>query len=198
MYLKTPFILIRMSDMISSVNYKLFHNLQQGIHMTKKALILQLLIILGAVSCANLGRMNQVINPEQVNKRDLSRYDYEVTPEYDFRVTTVKELSGKQGKIITNVDKQFTEFSKCFGINDNGAVARKYLIAVVNGTFECGYHHGKCNGEFDPDNNLIIVAFKAFSREGILPVLKHEWAHAYRFLDSEDNNLKSVKQCTKY
>jgi len=166
--------------------------------MTKKKLIVPLLFILASISCANIGRINQVIDPEEVNKKELNRYSYKVTPEYKLRVTTVKELSGKQGKILTNVDKQFTEFSNCFGINDNGAVARKYLIAVVVGTFECEYHRGKCNGELDPKNDLIIVAFKAFNREGILPVLKHEWAHAYRFLDSEDNNLKSVKKCTKY
>ena len=68
----------------------------------------------------------------------------------------------------------------------------------MDGTFECRYHGGKCNGEFDPDAGLIIVSYKAFNRKGTLPLLKHEWAHAYGIMEPDHGNLKKVQMCTRY
>ncbi len=47
-------------------------------------------------------------------------------------------------------------------------------------------------------NELIIVSYKAFKRKGTLPLLQHEWAHAYGALRSDHSNLKSVKHCINY
>jgi hypothetical protein len=145
-----------------------------------------------------MGRWTQTIDPEEVSKKDLKDLPYEVTPEHEFKLSVSKKVPSNKESITNNVDRQFTEFSRCFELKDNGREVRKYLIAVVDGTFECKYHGGKCNGEFDPGAGLIIVSFKAFNRKGTLPLLKHEWAHAYGILSSGHENLKSVKNCTRY
>jgi len=145
-----------------------------------------------------MGRWTQTLNPEEVSKDELKNLPYDVTPEHAFRVSLSKKVPSNKKNILLNVDRQFTEFSRCYDLGDNGQEAKKYLIAVVDDTFECKYHGGKCNGEFDPGAGLIIVSFKAFNRKGVLPLLKHEWAHAYGFLRSDHENLKSVKKCTRY
>ena len=161
-------------------------------------LIILMAFVSLTLSCANFGRWTQTIDPEEVSKDDLKDLPYELSPEYKFRVSIAKNVPSDNLKLLNNVDRQFGEFSSCFKIKDNGKVARKYLIAIVDGTFECKYHGGKCNGEFDPGAGLVIVSFKAFNRKGTLPLLKHEWAHAYGILDSDHKKLKSVKKCTRY
>ena len=145
-----------------------------------------------------MGRWHQTINPEQVSKDDLKDIPYELTPEHALKVSVSGNVPSNKEDVLINVDMQFTDFSRCYGLKDSGREARKYLIAVVDGTFECKYHGGKCNGEFDPHADLIIVSFKAFNRKGELPLLKHEWAHAYGILAQDHRNLKSVKKCTRY
>lgn len=161
-------------------------------------LILLIACVSLAVSCANFGRWTQVFAPEEVTKSNLSGMAYELTPEYEFKVNVSKEVFANDREIRSSIDAQFKELSQCYGIKDNGWEARKYMIAVVDGTFKCEYHRGKCNGEFDPDVGLIIVSYRAFNRKGILPLLKHEWAHAYGILNSDHGNLKTVKECTTY
>ena len=163
-----------------------------------KALVVLLLFLPIITSCANVGRVSSVIDPKDVEKEDLKKLPSVNTPLYKFRVTTVKSLSDKSEKIVKEVDSQFTEFSRCMNIKDKGARARTNFISVVNSTFECRYRGGRCNGEYDSRNELIIVTYKAFNREGTLPLLKHEWAHAYGFLESDDSNLDELKPCTKY
>ena len=161
--------------------------------------VMMLLIFLPIItSCANVGRVSSVIDPKDVEKEDLKKLASVNTPLHEFRVTIVKSLSDKSGKIVKGVDSQFIEFSRCMNIKDKGAKARTNLISVVNGTFECKYHGGRCNGEYDSRNELIIVTYKAFNREGTLPLLKHEWAHAYGFLKPDDSNLNELERCTKY
>gem|GEM_PF-1477667 len=160
--------------------------------------ILILLIIPALISCANVRGASTVISPRKIDREGLKSLKESITPAYGFRVSVVPPLSDEKGKIITNVDTQFREFSKCMGITDNGARVRPYLISVVGGTFECKYHGGRCNGEYDADNNLIIVTYRSFNREGILPLLKHEWSHAYGFLKSDDSNLDEIRRCTRY
>lgn len=161
-------------------------------------LLVMALLLSFSTSCANMGRWTQTIDPERVNKENLKDIPYETTPEYDFRVSISKKVPSSYKKLIPKIDRQFTEFSRCFDIQDGGAEARKYLIGVVDGTFECKYHGGKCNGEFDPGAGLIIVSYKAFNRKGTMPLLKHEWAHAYGILKSNHENLKKVQKCTIY
>ncbi len=166
---------------------------------TRLILTLGLLLIVSfTTSCANMGRWTQTIDPEEVSKEDLKDIPYEVTPEYNFKVSIAKNVPSNKKNILSNVDRQFRQFSRCYDLKDNGTEARKYMIAVVDGTFECKYHGGKCNGEFDPGAGLIIASFKAFNRKGTLPLLKHEWAHAYGILSSDHKNLKTVKKCTRY
>jgi hypothetical protein len=162
----------------------------------KKMMIL--LIFPGLISCVNVGYVSTVISPLKVDERDLQSLKESITPEYRFRVSVNPQLSDKKEKIISHVDTQFREFSRCMRITDTGARARAYLISVVDGTFECKYHGGRCNGEYDADNNLVIVTYRAFDRKGVLPLLKHEWSHVYGFLKSDDSNLDEIKQCTRY
>lgn len=149
-------------------------------------------------SCANIGRITEIVDPEEVNRENLTNLPYQTSPEYGFKVGITRKVPGETGSILRNVDLQFTEFSGCYDIKDGGKDAGQYLIAVVNGTFECEYHGGKCNGEYDPANSLIIVSYKGFNRKGILPLLKHEWAHVYGILDNDHKNLKTVQKCTRY
>ena len=113
-----------------------------------------------------MGRFTQVLDPEKVSKDDLKGLPYELTPEYKFKVSAAKKVSASGSNILSSIDRQYREFSECYEIKDNGREARKYLIAVVDGTFECKYHGGKCNGEFDPGAGLIIVSYKAISLYG--------------------------------
>lgn len=159
------------------------------------ALILLLLVV---ASCANIGRFGQVMSPEELSKDELKKLPTETTPEYGFRVGMEINVPDRKDEILRNVDNQFTEFSDCFRITDGGEEARRYMIAVVNGTFRCEYHHGRCNGEYDSEYGLIIVSYKAFNRKGMLPVLKHEWAHVYGILRDDHKNLKEVRECTGY
>jgi hypothetical protein len=139
-----------------------------------------------------------VISPYKLNKENLKSLPEVTTPVYTFRVSVVSSLSSKKSRIIKGIDNKFSEFSRCMNITDDGAISRQYLISVVDGTFECKYHGRRCNGEYDSQNKLIIVTYKAFNREGMLPLLKHEWAHAYGFLKPDDSNLEEVRKCTKY
>lgn len=149
-------------------------------------------------SCANMGHFKYIMKPEVVSKNDFASHNYEVTQKYKFRLVTVESLSDKKIEIAVQVDELFTEYSSCMNINDNGDGVRQFLIAVVNGTFTCNYSYGMCNGEYDPQNNLIIVSYKAFKRRGTMPLLQHEWAHAYGALNADHSNLSSVIHCTKY
>lgn len=157
-----------------------------------------LLLVFTVAGCANMSRFGEIMNPEELSRDELLGLPIETTPEYRFRVGIVNNLRGETDEILDNVDEQFSEFSQCFRIKDGGAEARRYMIAVVNGTFRCDYHHGRCNGEYDSAYNLIIVSYKAFNRKGILPVLRHEWAHVYGILRDDHKNLKDVKGCTGY
>lgn len=164
--------------------------------LIKKMLIL--IIFPGLISCANVRYVSTVISPRKVDEWDLQSLKESTTPEYGFRVSVNPQLSDKKDKIINNVDAQFREFSRCMRITDTGARAKPYLISVVDGTFECKYHGGRCNGEYDADNNLVTVTYRAFNRKGVLPLLKHEWSHVYGFLKSDDSNLDEIRGCTRY
>ncbi len=162
----------------------------------KKVLILLVIPLLS--SCANVLGASTVISPRNVDKDNLKSLQEVTTPIYALRVNFISTLSNKKEEIVNDVDSKFSEFSKCMNIKDNGVKVRSYLISVLDGAFNCKYHGGRCNGEYDADKSLIIVTYKAFNREGILPLLKHEWAHAYGFLKSDDSNLDEIQRCTNY
>ena len=164
--------------------------------MRTAALLLILLPLI--VSCASVKRASTIIDPKSVNKKKLQSLPTVTTPVNGFRVSIAKSLSKKEEQIVKQVDDKFLDFSECKGITDKGQRARIFLISVVEGTFECEFHGGRCNGEYDPANKLIIVNYKAFNRDGVMPLLKHEWAHAYGFLKPDDSNLDELKPCTKY
>ena len=166
-------------------------------HLTKLALTL--VFSLTAASCANVGRFTDIMNPEELSKEELRKLPYETTPGYRFMVAVEPGAAPGGGEgLLEDIDARFTEFSRCFGITDGGKEVSDYLITVVHGTFTCVYHRGRCNGEFDPDYSLIIVSYKAFNRKGTLPLLEHEWAHAYGILSSDHENLDEVQKCTGY
>lgn len=161
-------------------------------------LALALVLSLAAASCANMGRFTDIMNPEELSKEELRKLPYAATPGYRFMVAVEPGAAPGGEGLLEDIDARFTEFSGCFGITDGGKEVSDYLIAVVHGTFTCVYHRGRCNGEFDPDYSLIIVSYKAFNRKGTLPLLEHEWAHAYGILSSDHENLDDVQKCTRY
>ena len=165
--------------------------------MQKTAFII-LLVSLMMSSCANMGHFKYIMKPESVTKDDFKDQTSEITPKYKFKVVSTESLSEQRPEIILEVDSLFTEYSECMNVTDNGDAIRKFVIAIVNGTFSCNYHYGMCNGEYDPQNELIIISYKAFKRRGTLPLLRHEWAHAYGTLYSDHSNLKLIIHCTKY
>ena len=135
--------------------------------MHKRALIILLFSLLMA-SCANMGQFKYIMKPVDISKEQLEEQPPQITEKYQFKVVTVKALSDQRVEIATMVDELFSEYSHCMDVTDNGDAVRKFLIAVVNGTFRCNYHYGMCNGEYDPQNLLIIVSYKAFKRRGTL------------------------------
>ncbi len=159
---------------------------------------LALVLSLSAASCANMGRFAYIMNPEELSKEELQKLPYETTPVYRFKVSVEPGAAPGGEELLEDIDLRFTKFSECFGITDGGKEVSGYLIAVVRGTFTCVYHRGRCNGEYDPDYSLIIVTYKAFNRKGTLPLLEHEWAHAYGILASNHENLDEVQKCTRY
>lgn len=161
-------------------------------------LVLALALSLAASSCANMGRFTDIMNPEQLSREELRKLPYETTPRYGFMVGVAPDAAPDDRSLLDEIDLRFTAFSDCFGISDNGKELSGYLVAIVHGTFSCVYHRGRCNGEYDPGNTLIIVSYKAFNRRGILPLLEHEWAHAYGILSSGHENLEEVRKCTRY
>jgi len=161
-------------------------------------LVLTLALSVAASSCANMGRFTDIMNPEQLSREELRKLPYETTPRYGFMVGVAPNAAPVDGGLLEEIDLRFTAFSECFGISDNGKELSGYLVAIVHGTFSCVYHRGRCNGEYDPGNTLIIVSYKAFNRRGILPLLEHEWAHAYGILSSGHENLEEVQKCTRY
>lgn len=165
-------------------------------HLAK--LIAILAFSLTAASCANMGRFTDIMNPEELSREELRKLPYETTPRYGFMVGAAPNAAPENDGLLEEIDVRFTAFSECFGISDDGKELSDYLIAIVHGTFTCVYHRGRCNGEYDPGNTLIIVSYKAFNRRGELPLLEHEWAHAYGILSSGHENLDEVKKCTRY
>ena len=164
----------------------------------KVELLLFFFLALITTSCANMGHFKYIMKPEVVNKDDLEDQAYELTPKHKFKVVTSESLSEQRPEIIITVDTLFTDYSDCMNVTDNGDGVRKFLIAVVTSTFTCNYHYGKCNGEYDSQNELIVVSYKAFKRRGTLPLLQHEWDHAYGTLKSDHSNIRSIIQCIKY
>lgn len=164
----------------------------------KKRTFIILLISLVMTSCTNMGHLKHIMKPVVVNKDDLKNQTHELTPKYKFKVVTTESLAEQRSEFMVAVDSLFAEYCDCMNITDNGEAVRRFVIAVVHSTFTCNHHQGKCNGEYDPHNELIVVSYKAFQRSGTLPLLQHEWAHAYGDLKSDHTNLKSVKHCIKY
>lgn len=165
--------------------------------MQKKAFIILLMSLIMS-SCANMGHIKYIMKPEVVSKDEFIDQSYIVTEKYNFKVITVDSLSDKQQELSIQVDELYAEFSSCMNINDKGEGIREFTIAIAKSTFTCNYHYGMCNGEYDPKNNLILVSYKAFKRHGTLPLLQHEWAHAYGILNADHSNLSSVIHCVKY
>lgn len=136
-------------------------------------------------------------SPIEIDKQMAESLPQHKTDKYGFRVIVAPCLSGREREILEEVDRQFDDFAGCFGIREQ-AIATQTPIMVVEGTFRCKYHGGRCNGEYDKERGLIIASYRAFSRRGILPLLKHEWAHLYEILRSNHSNLDEVRKCTTY
>lgn len=138
------------------------------------------------------------MKPEIFSKDEFINQSSLVTEKYHFKVITVESLSDKKQELSIQVDELFTEFSSCMNVTDNCDRFRQFTIAIVSSTFTCNYHYGMYNGEYDPKNNLILVSYNAFKRDGTLPLLRHEWAHAYGILNAEHSSLGSVIHCVNY
>jgi hypothetical protein len=142
------------------------------------------------------------IKPVDINKQELKTLHSVMTLENEIEVAMVPSLYRKFGMILPEVDRQFDEFRDCviqYGFLDRvDDRIRQYRVAVVTDLFECRFHRGRCGGEFDPGNGLIIVAYELIFRDEKIPLFKHELAHLYGILPPDHNNLERVKVCTKY
>jgi hypothetical protein len=142
------------------------------------------------------------IKPVDINKQGLITLPSALTPENGIEVAVVPSLNQKLETILPEVDRQFDEFKGCVIANhfldkvDDRI--KQYRVVVVTDLFQCKYHGGRCGGEYDPANGLIIVAYELFFREGTLPLFKHELAHLYGILKSDHSNHEQVKVCTRY
>ena len=155
-----------------------------------------ILFLLTTASCTHLERIVRMMSPNELNKYELSKLPCKITPVYGFRVGMMGDVPGQMDEVLGNIDNQFTEFSECFHIGDCGENARRYMIVVVDGIFRCEYHDSICSGEYDRNYGLIIVSYKTLSRRGILPALKHEWAHIYGIVSDDHQNMEEFEKCT--
>lgn len=83
-----------------------------------------------AASCANVGRISDVVSPEKVDKRSLKKLPAHSTSKYKIKVATVDSLARKKKNLMVVVDKQFSELSSCMKIKDGGKAARRVPVAA--------------------------------------------------------------------
>jgi hypothetical protein len=143
-----------------------------------------------------------VINPIDIpSNNKLASLDYELTPRYKLKVALYDVSAAKKQKIMDEIDERFKDFADCYDKDVNSLLdrARSRLHVIVETTFECSFHGGRCNGEVNSKNKLVILAYKAFNRDGIIPLAEHEWGHLFRLYDTDhDNKTKQNKECIKY
>lgn len=167
-----------------------------------------LLFILFSISCT--GTQRAAINPPEVGLSNTKRLEKTVnslpvskTPKHRLKVVS-KEVRGNELKsTLVKMDKQFDEFYRCFNIKDKGSIAREFSHYLVDTVFKCPDHNGNCAGYIKRKERILIISMDVFGKEESMPLLKHEWAHAYKIYPTDhivngENKKEKIKKCIKY
>lgn len=145
-----------------------------------------------AIDPPSIGKRNNSFSQKVVSEKTT------VTPKHKIIIK-----SDKYGtkKVISEIDRQATEYLACMGSKSSINKLRGALIYIVDTVFECEYHR-TCGGELcrsrcEPD--IIIVSYNVFGKDELLPLLKHEWAHLdYNYKEDHSNLTPKLKKCIKY
>ncbi|MGH7884704.1 MAG: hypothetical protein ACRENO_03300 [Thermodesulfobacteriota bacterium] len=145
-----------------------------------------------AIDPPSIGARNRSFSEKVVSEKTY------VTPKH--RIIIKSNKYGTQ-RVISEVDKQASEYLACMGSKTDINKLRAALIYIVDTVFECEYHR-TCGGELcrskcEPD--IIIVSYDVFGKGELLPLLKHEWAHLdYNYKNDHSNMNPELKKCIKY
>lgn len=173
--------------------------------MKIKNFSLLLLLTLASIFAAGCtATQRAVIDPPSIGGRNSAFVEKVmseksvVTPRNKIRVKTDKYANKK---VITEIDRQASEYLACMGSRTSINKIRGAIVYIVDTVFECEFHR-TCAGELcrtkcDPD--IIIVSYQALGKEGILPLLKHEWSHLDNNYAEDHSNLTAqLKKCIRY
>lgn len=121
-----------------------------------------------------------------------------ITPRNKIEVRTDRYANRK---VISEIDRQASEYLACMGRKTSLAKIRGAVVYIVDTVFDCEYHRScageLCRSKCDPD--VIIVAYEAIGKEGILPLLKHEWSHLdNNYAEDHSNLTPQLKKCIEY
>ena len=153
--------------------------------------------------CGTAAKAYRVVDPQKLNKEQLSKSAVLYSPEYKIPYAKTKGVDYSNRKWGEIIDKQYSEYSSCLEKKlkkDPGLkkIQKVKIIIVKDSKFECKYHKGRCSGEYDASLQTIFVSRKDIKKQGLVPSLKHEWSHVNGILKSNHSNLNKITVCTRY
>ena len=169
-----------------------------------RSVIVLILLLFVVSSCGTAGKVYRLANPRDIDKESLAdRKPDVITSKYKFRLVILDYGGQTKSWWSEFIDSEYEEYSTCvkekLGKDPDPDKLRKQKIIITrDGHFDCKYHSGRCNGEYDSGLNTIFLTRKALDREGFVPLLKHEWSHANGLLRSDHKNHDDLKICTRY
>lgn len=145
-----------------------------------------------------------MIKPRDINRKELStRQPNLITDRHNFKII-LKDWGTYNLTTWSNIiDDKYSSYSKCLKekLNTQSKIEKLQSIKIIvlpPGHFKCNDHNGRCNGYYDPSLQAIFVSINGLHRNGIAPLLKHEWGHADGIVPPDHSNSDYWKKCTKY
>lgn len=115
-----------------------------------------------------------------LDKQTVGSREVVYTPKYRFPIV-LDELMNFD---LAIVDKHWDEFSACMvkslGVRPDIQRAKRFSIVVTKRGWECRYHSSGCKAEIDFSTEKIYLTRLNLKMD------KHEYAHLYGLLDSND------------
>ena len=160
-----------------------------------------LVLVLFLFSCGTAGKLFTILDPNPIDKEELiATAEFKTTTingiQYDF----TEDVDQDEEFWSNQIDGQLQEYLECmqdlgkFNEIDLNRILNTKIIIVRDGKFECPFHFNRCSGEYDAGLGAVFVSRK-IEFSGFLPLLKHEWGHVGRTLDSEHKNIGETEVC---
>lgn len=169
---------------------------------------LLMLLLFFTIGCT--GTQRAAISPPEVGLSNTKRLQKTVnslpvskTPKHRLKVVSREVTGGELKSALIKMDKQFDQFYRCFNIKDRGNIVRDYFHYLVDTVFKCPDHNGTCAGYIKRKERILIISMDVFAKDSPMPLLKHEWAHAYRIYSTshivdDKKTREKIKKCIKY